>query len=71
MGDEGYIAQELLDGMSPEWHLEQVCKTVESVVKEGIFTLEEALSLYEVLSEDYDLYLKNKEIENKYIKEDD
>ena len=58
MGDAGHIGEELL-GNNPERELEQRCYVVKQVVEEDIFTLDEALFIYQVDKKDYENYLKN------------
>jgi hypothetical protein len=58
MGDHGYIGEELF-GNSPNYELEQKCFVVKKVVQDNIFSLDEALFIYQVDREDYENYLKN------------
>jgi len=58
MGDAGYIGEELWDN-SPESELEHLCYVVHKTIVDGIFTIEEALDVYQLCKEDYENYLKN------------
>lgn len=52
--EEAYIGEELLNETSD---LERKCLVVRQCVRDGDFSLEEALSLYEVSKEDYEKFL--------------
>ena len=60
--EEGYIGEELFQ--NPAYELERQCMTVESTVKRKIFTLPEALELYEVSEEQFENYLAKNIFEN-------
>ena len=53
-GDEGYIAEDLFAG---DRELESRCIATTKAVKEGYFSIAEALSLYEVSEPQYAAYL--------------
>lgn len=50
MGDSDSVGEELLDGIS---ELEERARVVSKAVKEGYFTLEEALMLYKITLREY------------------
>lgn len=58
-GDDGSVAEELLMGVS---EIEERARVVDKAVREGYFSLEEALSLYKVSEIEYLAYslVKNK-----------
>jgi hypothetical protein len=56
MKEEAHIGQEMLDSSSLS-ETERKCVTIRQTVKDGDFTLEEALLLYRVSRSDYDNFI--------------
>ena len=57
-GEAGWIAEEIFS--DPALKLHSTCASIERTIENGILSLEDALEIYEVSSEDYSNYLKNK-----------
>ena len=57
-GDDGSVGRELLSGVS---EIEEKSRAIYLAVKENYFTLEEALDIYGVCEEDYQIFLKKYE----------
>lgn len=57
IGDEGYIAEDLL---ANDRELEGWCKAVQKSTREGYFSINDALSLYQVTKFQYLVYLLHK-----------
>lgn len=57
-GDDGSVGKELLSGIS---EVEEKSRAIYLAVKENYFTLEEALNIYGVCVEDYQIFLKKYE----------
>jgi hypothetical protein len=55
--EQGFIGDEIFQ--SREKEIEHLCRIVQSTVERKVFTLDEALTAYEIKREDYDFYLAN------------
>lgn len=61
--EEAYIGQEMLNSSFLS-ETERRCVTIRQTVKDGDFTLEEALSLYKVSRSDYDNFIASELVEH-------